>query len=229
VDQATFDAAEGLARLVGTAAEEGLDGLVNPLWFVNEISERGSRAFDDSLYGANPLTAYNTLVTICHGDFHAENILCTMLDAALPRAVLIDFETTHEAHICRDFTRLEASLLTETIAWTDAQNIELLRWFGVALGDVVYSPPAYTDHDRDLACVIGAARELRSVVASCGQPRWPLVPEEYELGLLAALLPVVRYIVLPPQRRALALLLAAHVATSLTMRLRGRPAALAAG
>jgi hypothetical protein len=211
-----FSARSHLLELAELARDSVPEELVNPLWFVNELSEHGSRTFDESLYGRTPLTAYNTLLTICHGDFHAENILCTILDGAVPRPVLIDFETTHEAHICRDFARLEASLLLETIPWKEDQRRELVSWFGNTLGQNTYEPPLYDGVDVDLSRVILAIAELRAIVASCGQPRWPLRDEEYELGLLAALLPVARYRTVATEERALALILAGQVATALT-------------
>src|SRR5207245_5809014 len=92
--------------------------MISPLWCVREIAGIGEWAFEDQIYSVeNPLSAYSTLTAICHGDLHGDNILCSSVEAGVPRPVLVDFETTHDGHICRDFARLEVAILCQCFTW----------------------------------------------------------------------------------------------------------------
>jgi Ser/Thr protein kinase RdoA (MazF antagonist) len=80
--------------------------MVNPLWLIAELAELGAGRRLKRLYDDTSLSAYNTVTKICHGDLHGENILCAAPNqSGTPRPIIVDFETTHEGHICRDFGR----------------------------------------------------------------------------------------------------------------------------
>jgi hypothetical protein len=195
-----------------------LDELTNPLWTAAEIAELGSGTFDFRIYEQNnPLGAYSTLSSICHGDLHGENVLCSAAPGAgMPRPIVIDFETTHEGHVCRDFARLEASILCQTFTWSASQFTSLFEWFRASLDQSLGAAPEIATEDANLLNAVSAIRKLREIVAGCGQHLWPLSFEEYKLALLAALVPIGRYVTVPTPGRAFALTLAARLATSLS-------------
>jgi hypothetical protein len=217
------EASEQLREFLGVAPRGTAETTVNPLWMAAELAELpGSQGtFDERLYNSPPapLSAFNTLLTINHGDFHADNILCTDPTRRVPKAVLIDFETTHETHLCRDFSRLEASILCQVFDWAPTQADMVLQWQTETFADraaLLYEPPSPKFKDPEVQRALVSTLALRRIVVSCGQPRWPLRYEEYGLALLAALLPLVRNTnTMNERQRALALLLAAQLATHL--------------
>jgi len=191
--------------------------VINPLWCVREIAGIGEGLFDDRIYAVeNPLSAFSTLTAICHGDLHGDNILCSSLETGVPRPVLVDFETTHDGHICRDFARLEAAILCQSFSWSTVELTEVAKWFDESLTGDVYHPPKSANSSDAIQRAVTGVGKLRSISAGCGQQLWPLTNEEYKLALLAALLPIVRYDGLQISNRVLALVLSSCVASSLT-------------
>lgn len=214
---------QALLRVPGLQEVDIPEDLINPLWLVSELAEMGDGTLVECLYSlGNPVSAFSTLQTICHGDLHADNVLCTGGgDGGLPRPALIDFETAHEGHVCRDFGRLEAHLLCQNFEWTAASASALVRWLADGLAAGVYAPPRLEASDADLLRVAVGICTLRDTVKKCGQEHWPLDPIEYEFALLAALCPMARYPTLTPMQRGMGLVLAAVVATDLHRRLTG--------
>jgi hypothetical protein len=190
--------------------------LVNPLWFVGELAELGDGAFNERLYSVdNPLTSYSSMTCISHGDLHGDNVLCASADTDRPVPIIIDFETTHVGHLCRDFARLETSILAQTFDWSPSEAVALIQWMRESLGDSTFEPSLCTASESLLRATTGIA-ELRRIVSGCGQRLWPITGVEYSIALLASLLPVARYTVVPRTTRALAMLGSAMIATRLS-------------
>jgi hypothetical protein len=198
------------------------EGLINPAWVAAELAELGGTSLQPAIHtAANPLSAFDTLTAICHGDMHADNILCASSESStgFPRPIVIDFEAAHQGHVCKDFARLEASILCQVFQWDSNDVLTLHNWMNSSSRSV-YSPP---DPDAalssDLQRAIAGAKRLRELAFGCGQAHWPLTEAEYYIALLASLLPIARYqVAAPPVSRATALLLAAVVATELLKR-----------
>ena len=170
-----------------------------------------------------PLTSYSTLVCVCHGDLHVENLLCVGgSEGRLPRLVVIDFDRVVEGHVCRDMARLEASLLLEAHSWNPDEASQLLDWFAHGLRNGVFDPAPLETDRSPVAKITAGVAALRRLVGGCGQQHWPIEDEEYLLALIAGLLPVARYerglVARSPVNRALALGLASLGATALTSR-----------
>lgn len=190
--------------------------MINPLWLIAELAELGGGRCMDRLYDQAPLSAYNTLTTICHGDLHGENILCASPNqAGVPRPIIVDFETTHEGHICRDFARLEAAILCQVFDWTPEESVALFQWMQNSLGDNTFKVEEVCSGTSRLHAATSAVRRIRLIVSGCGQQLWPIADEEYQVALLACVTPIVRYLSCSKQSRRLAYFLASQVAGSL--------------
>ena len=164
------DMREALLHVDGLQEIDIPVGLINPLWLVAELAEMGDGDLVECLYSTgNPVSAFSSLQTICHGDLHADNVLCSGgADGGLPRPVLIDFETAHEGHVCRDFARLEAHLLCQNFAWSSAAASALAAWLAVGLAGGVYEPPDIDSDDPDVAC----SSRRYAYAAGDGQEVW---------------------------------------------------------
>lgn len=110
-----------------------LGPLVSPLWLARGLAESDS----DQLSGLVDLLGlrdFDTLLCLSHGDMHLDNVLCaSAAGAKLPRVVLIDFESAHEGHICKDMARLEASVLLQVFDVADDKAELLSCWFAESL------------------------------------------------------------------------------------------------
>jgi hypothetical protein len=192
------------------AAELGEEDLVNPLWLACEIAELGDRELlhiVDSLEVG--LRDFDTLLCLSHGDLHLDNILCASSGAGKPRTVLIDFESTHYGHVCKDLARLEASVLCQVFALEDGETAHLSRWFADSIRSrKTYSPSPATSDSTAVCTAASVAGRLREIAKACGQGHWPLREDEYLLSLFAALLPMTRYSTLSVEQNRLALTLA---------------------
>ena len=226
------DFADEVAHLAQVSGVRAVEDCVNPLWFIAqlaELTEPGAEHVLNRIYNPpQPLSAFNTLLCINHGDLHADNLLCTGLDRQMPAPVLIDFETTHETHLCRDFARLEASVLCQVFAWRPDQAQRILDWLTASLTnrEAMYEPSVPEVEDDDLQRALNAACRLRRIVESCRPTRWNVEIEEYGLALLAAFTPMARYTnAMSREQRAFGLLLAAIVATRMDAHLHTAPAA----
>jgi hypothetical protein len=196
----------------------GLDGLINPLWFAAEVAEIGQgdlREVVDSLEIG--LRDFDTLLCLCHGDLHADNVLCTHAIQGRPHAVLIDFEAAHEGHICKDAARLEASMLCQVFEPDDGYA-EVGSWFaGSVTREHVFDAAAAGSAETAKRCTSVVSR-LRQIVRDCGQGHWPVREDEYLLALFGQLLPMARYSTLSTSQRQFALVCSAVVASTLTAR-----------
>lgn len=202
---------EGIAW--GTVARELTGGLpfVNPLWLACEIAELGSSDLSWILDSFETgVRDFDTLLSLSHGDLHVDNILCASAREGAPRMVLIDFESAHEGHVCKDLARLEASLLAQTFDWEAlGQSEGMLRWFCGSLADRnVMDRAAPSETTTELAIATSICGDLRRVAGGCGQGHWPIRDDEYLFALFAGLLPMVRYPTLSDGQRRLALLFA---------------------
>jgi uncharacterized protein associated with vWA-MoxR-VMAP ternary system len=190
---------------------------VNPLWLAAQLGE--ILPFDPDvaalLFNAPfALSTANVLRCICHGDLHGENIL-VLGDDRHPTISVIDFEATHEGHICKDFARLESALLTRIFEWDENEANAVVTWFGETMVGSVLSPKTPLAGTDNLARAAQAVGTLRQVLSGCGQGHWPIAAKEYQLAMFASLLPFVRYPDIPPLNRKVALALAAGAATAL--------------
>lgn len=204
-------------------------GAVNPLWLVASIAEvRRPSILDAPSYKGPDLRDYDTLLTICHGDLHLENILCTSVRQGGLRAVVIDFESTHEGHICKDLAKIEASAIIDTFEWSPADRDAILEWMATTLADSprdLRAPdPARASREVETATTI--ASSCRKIAAACGQANWPVRTNEYLIALLASLLPTVRYPEYSADKRKLALLISTAIASRLVAEWGGVPVAI---
>ncbi|MFD3945476.1 phosphotransferase [Streptomyces sp. NPDC058579] len=214
-----------------TAAMELLPGVgtVNPLWFAAELSETGKGDFDEIINSFEvELLDFDTTLAMAHGDLHLDNVLCT-LSSDRPKPVLIDFESAHEGHVCKDFARLEASLLCQVFDWDDQAAVRVASWIaGVLVGPDqepdeepggragllpdVADPGQLTPQEQ---LVLAVTRRIREIAAGCGQGHWPIKVAEYHLALAGALLPMVRYTTLSTAQRKFALTLSTVITSAL--------------
>jgi hypothetical protein len=211
-----------MARLRGVAT-------VNPLWFAAELSETGQGDFEQIINSFDvDLVDFDTTLTIAHGDLHLDNVLCTLSNSQ-PTPVLIDFESAHEGHVCKDFARIEASLLCQVFTWDDeAAAARVASWIAGVLaetddpfrkkGDLLPGVPDpeemgdLTDRER---LVLKVTRRVREIAVGCGQGHWPIKIDEYHLALVGALLPMVRYSTLRRAQRQFALTLSTVITSAL--------------
>ncbi|MFF4095158.1 hypothetical protein ACFYYY_15185 [Streptomyces sp. NPDC001834] len=196
----------------------------NPLWLVAHVAD--VQAPDDEtaplldwlLYDRqHGLATRSYLTCVSHGDLHGENVLASGPDARRPALYIIDFETTHRGHICKDFARLESALWSRTFPWNPEQLGQIRAWFGRALhGEALWEAPIPEDADPHVRRVMVCVTKLRSILKGCEQRNWPFGDLEYQWALLASLLPFARYRDhKSPGNRYLPFLLAADVAEAL--------------
>lgn len=214
--QSALDAAAGHDAEPLQLSESAID----PVWLAHELAK--GESLDPSHPASELLEAlldFDCLRSRCHGDLHSDNVLCLNPESEMPRLVLIDFESTHVGHVCKDFARLEAALLTQVFTWKDDEAHLVLDWFAATLGGTgewptVEPPSAGSSHLQNL--VAPFCLRLRELARGCGQTHWPITPHEYSVALLGALLPIARYTTIGDRNQQLALALAAEVAGSLT-------------
>ncbi|MFD0371512.1 phosphotransferase [Streptomyces sp. NPDC059071] len=207
---------------------------VNPFWFAAELAEIGSGAFSDILDSFDiGLLDFDTTLTLSHGDLHLDNVLCT-LGGDQPKPVLIDFESAHDGHVCKDLARLEASLLCQVFEWDGDAASRVAGWVAEVL--VRPQPPSTAplqsatppdllpavDGDRSLGAderlVLAVSRRIREIAIGCGQGHWPIKADEYHLALAGALLPMVRYSTMSLMQRRFALTLSTLITSALRHR-----------
>ncbi|MET7760338.1 phosphotransferase [Streptomyces sp. NPDC005389] len=203
------------------AADPAYRSVTNPLWLVTHMAETGKRdpgtedLFERLLYDRQyGVTTASYLTCICHGDLHAENVLASGPDGRRPDLYVIDFETTHQGHICKDFARLESALWSRTFSWNQEQLQQVRSWFvGSLRGTAMWEPDIPEDADPDVRRVLLCIAKLRAILKGCEQKNWPFGEAEYQWALLASLLPFARYRDHEDQvNRHLPFLLAADVA-----------------
>ncbi|APS20589.1 hypothetical protein TK78_17765 [Streptomyces sp. Tue 6075] len=203
------------------AAAPGYESVTNPLWLVAHMAEIGERdagtsdLFERLLYDRQyGVTTASYLTCVCHGDLHGENVLASGPDGRRPDLYVIDFETTHQGHICKDFARLESALWSRTFSWNHEQLLQVRSWFvGSLRGTAMWEPDIPADVDPDVRRVLLCIAELRAILKGCEQKNWPFGEAEYQWALLASLLPFARYRDHKDQvNRHLPFLLAADVA-----------------
>ncbi|MFJ3924420.1 phosphotransferase [Streptomyces sp. NPDC090022] len=223
VREATWAAsAPGLKKAMGCLP--GVEA-VNPLWFATELAERGGGAFEDIINSFRiGLLDFDTTLALSHGDLHLDNVLCT-LGGELPKPVLIDFESAHYGHVCKDFARLEASLLCQVFTWDEDAAARIASWVAEPLARTVPAPPEAPDllprvpKEQELTAnerlVLEATRKIREVAVGCGQGHWPIEMAEYHLALAGALIPMVRYSTMEVSQRQFALTLSTVVTSAL--------------
>ncbi|MEV7021252.1 phosphotransferase [Kitasatospora sp. NPDC093558] len=203
------------------AVDPGYESVTNPLWLVAHMAELGERdagtdaLFERLLYDRRyGVTTASYLTCICHGDLHGENVLASGPDGQRPDLYVIDFETTHQGHICKDFARLESALWSRTFSWSHEQLLQVRSWFvGSLSGTAMWEPDIPRDTDPDVRRVLLCIAKLRAILKGCEQKNWPFGEAEYQWALLASLLPFARYRDHEDQvNRHLPFLLAADVA-----------------
>ncbi|QCW78598.1 hypothetical protein EQG64_18225 [Streptomyces sp. S6] len=183
------------------AADPGYESVTNPLWLVAHMAEIGKRdagtdaLFERLLYDRQyGVTTASYLTCICHGDLHGENVLASGPDGRRPDLYVIDFETTHQGHICKDFARLESALWSRTFSWSHEQLLQVRSWFvGSLRGTAMWEPDIPGDADPDVRRVLLCIAKLRAILKGCEQKNWPFGEAEYQWALLASLLPFARY------------------------------------
>ncbi|WP_393057841.1 phosphotransferase [Streptomyces sp. LN549] len=212
------------------ATDPDTRSVTNPLWLVAHMAEVGKRdpgtdaLFDKLLYDRQyGITTASYLTCVCHGDLHGENVLASGPEGRRPDLYVIDFETTHQGHICKDFARLESALWSRTFSWSQEQLLQVRSWFVGTLRDgTMWEPAIPVDVHPDVARVLLCVAKLRSILKGCEQRNWPLGEAEYQWALLASLLPFARYRDHENQvNRHLPFLLAADVADVLVERAEG--------
>ncbi|MFD7980320.1 hypothetical protein [Streptomyces sp. NPDC059071] len=215
--------------------------LTNPLWLVAHIAEVArpgtgtgtggagepaeaeedpSELFEWLLYNRDEgLTTRSYLTCVSHGDLHCENVLVggtgrEERELYVPDLYIIDFETTHRGHICKDFARLESALWSRTFAWTPDQLAEIRPWFADALrAESLWDPEIPEKADPEVRRVLTCVKRLRAILKGCEQPNWAFTDLEYRWALFASLLPFARYRDHEtPSNRFLPFLLAAELA-----------------
>ncbi|TCC11189.1 phosphotransferase [Kribbella soli] len=202
----------------------GVDRWIDPAWLASEVAELGTGELSwllDSL--SSGLRDFDTLLSLCHGDLHLDNILCTDVDAQKrPRTVLIDFESAHYGHVCKDLAMIEASALCQVFEWTDEEYESMLVWFSssplMSIGSDGLLAGEASELTGNLARTAGISARMRDIATGCSQEHWPIRPEEYLVALLGALLPMSRYSTMTTGQRQAALALSTIVATSLLAR-----------
>jgi hypothetical protein len=217
---------EGSALGAGALAEAfDYAPRTNPLWLAAQVGEvpgddGETPALVDSLlhHPDHGLTTTSYLSCTSHGDLHGDNVLISGDDPTRPQLHIIDFETTHIGHVCKDFARLESALWSRVFTWQPEQLKGLRTWFVEALaGPSLWDPQVPEDVDPEVRSTLLAVRKLRTILKKCEQPLWPMHDSEYQWALFASLLPFARY---PdsdaPDNRFLAFLFAADVAEALT-------------
>ncbi|GGR38983.1 phosphotransferase [Streptomyces aurantiogriseus] len=175
--------------------------VTNPLWLVAHAAdvqrpdEDTAPLIDWLLYDPQyGMTTRSYLTCVSHGDLHGENILATGPDDRSPALYIIDFETTHRGHICKDFARLESALWSRTFPWNAGQLAEIRTWFAGALhGEDLWTAHIPEDADPQVRRVLTCVTKLRSILRDCEQRNWPFGDLEYQWALLASLLPFARY------------------------------------
>lgn len=184
---------------------------VNPIWLCSEIGEIGSGQLSWLVDSLNVgLRDFDTLLTLTHGDLHLDNVLCTSGGSGTPKTVLIDFESAHYGHVCKDIARLEAAILCQAFEFTPEETRELIGWYvaGLLPGRDLTRPPRIPNIQGRLELTMALVEKIRKIGYGCGQAHWPLHPDEYRLALLGVLLPMVRYSTLTRPQRELAYCLA---------------------
>jgi hypothetical protein len=194
--------------------------IVNPLWLASELAELGKGdlawILDSFQTGVRD---FDTLLSLSHGDLHLDNILCASTQFGQPRTVLIDFESAHEGHVCKDLAKLEASLLAQAFEWSGAQADAIVTWFCQSLekSHLFVQQPS-TGPTSEVIVATSVCAGIRTIVQGCGQGLWPVREDEYLLALFASLLPMARYTTLSVIQRRFALLLAGITGSSLLHR-----------
>ncbi|MEG3629950.1 phosphotransferase [Streptomyces poriticola] len=216
------------------AADPDYGSVTNPLWLVAHMAEIGEwdagtdTLFEQLLYDQQyGVTTASYLTCVCHGDLHGENVLASGPDGRRPDLYVIDFETTHQGHICKDFARLESALWSRTFSWNHDQLLQVRSWFvGALRGTAMWESAIPEDVDPDVRRVLLCVAKLRAILKGCEQKNWPFGEAEYQWALLASLLPFARYRDHDSQvNRHLPFLLAADVADVLVERAEGAAAA----
>lgn len=212
--------AEKAPGLSDTMARTGDDvEWVNPLWFASELAEVGSGALTSVIDSFQVgLRDFDTLLALSHGDLHFDNVLCTS-GGHLPKTVLIDFESAHYGHVCKDLARLEASVLCQVFTW----DKEAAARIATRVADGCFRPEAsllLPEDDVDSLThaervALTVTRRIREIADGCGQGHWPIRKEEYQLALAGALIPMARYTTMSVPQRWFAITLSTILTSAL--------------
>ncbi|MCX5375258.1 phosphotransferase [Streptomyces sp. NBC_00091] len=204
---------KAMAQLSGVAT-------VNPLWFAAELSETGQGMFEEIINSFDiGLLDFDTTLVLAHGDLHLDNVLCTLSNEQ-PKPVLIDFESAHDGHVCKDFARLEASLLCQVFTWDQEAAGRVASWIASVLagekGELLPRPAGTSEKlTAEEQLMLQVTRRIREITIGCGQGHWPVTVDEYHLALAGALLPMVRYSTLTLEQRKFALTLSTVITSAL--------------
>ncbi|MCQ4201167.1 phosphotransferase [Streptomyces coelicoflavus] len=192
---------------------------INPLWFAAELAEVGSGALTSVIDSFQiGLRDFDTLLALSHGDLHFDNVLCTS-GGHLPKAVLIDFESAHYGHVCKDLARLEASMLCQVFTWDQeaAARLAIRIADGCFRSDATLPLPEgdgdSLTHPEHVALTV--SQRIRETAEGCGQGHWPIRKEEYHLALAGALIPMARYTTMSVPQRWFALTLSTILTSAL--------------
>ncbi|MFH9892306.1 phosphotransferase family protein [Streptomyces luteogriseus] len=192
---------------------------ISPLWFAAELAEVGSGALTAVIDSFEVgLRDFDTLLTLSHGDLHLDNVLCTS-GGHLPKTVLIDFESAHYGHVCKDLARLEASVLCQVFTWDQ----EAATRIAARIADSCFRPEAgllLPQEDMDLLTdaervALTVSQRVREIAEGCGQGHWPIRKEEYQLALAGALIPMARYSTMSVPQRWFAITLSTILCSAL--------------
>ncbi|MFB7076468.1 phosphotransferase [Streptomyces sp. NPDC056308] len=195
--------------------------LINPLWFAARVAELDDATSSSTLDGlVDPryidLRDYETLLVLSHGDLHMDNVLCTSTGPRLPQTVLIDFESAHYGHVCKDLARLEACALSHVFTWNPEQAGRIAAY--VTNGTELIPPPleeVLADLSNEEHLVLSTVRRIREVAFGCGQGHWPIPMHEYQLALAGSLIPMIRSTSMETGQRQFALTLSSVVCSAL--------------
>ncbi len=210
-----FDELEGAHAVLGAGVAR--TSIVNPLWLCLEFADIGSGSLDSALDELE-VRDLDTLLCRAHGDLHLDNVLCTVaLEGASPRTVLIDFESTHEGHVCKDIARVEASILCQIFKLeSDTEAATVTSWFTSSVQPgAVFECAVVRDAGSEVESITLTVARLRWIAHQCGQGLWPVRSWEYLVALFSALLPMARWTSLTSNQRRRALLFATVVGSAL--------------
>jgi hypothetical protein len=189
----------GLERLtneLATRAALGTDDVPAICWlrdivnWVTGVLETTDPAIEDQ---AARLQLCETVRAITHGDLHLDNVMVLGKDGA-EYPCLIDFETTGDAHLLRDFGRFIGAVLFRTYDWSGQDADQIRR--SISAG-AVRDGSAFAHREDDEADEVAKALDVVNEAWSSYVQYWRggSRPEALELvaALVCSFLPFARY------------------------------------
>lgn len=188
------------------AAIKWLDAIMS--WAEGNTSHTGQQIEQQ----AADLQLCETLRAVTHGDLHLDNIMVLGKPGA-EYPCLIDFETTGEAHLLRDFGRFSAAILFRTNDWTPSQAEEIRKAFSQGTQG---KPDALLNRQPHESAPVVKALDVINAVWRSYLQYWRAGAQPSDLEIVATLvcsyLPFARF----PDTTAVAAALAMNIAGDLT-------------